>query len=106
MRRERQAERGPGFVPAPVMVSGRYLELVIPRPQIREVGDPPISRFDPRRPFTRALQPIAESHPFRRGEAIGGIANLQHPRAAWRQLQDSRDRKSTRLNSSHLGISY
>src|SRR5262245_63398094 len=47
------------------------------------------------------------------GSIAGSVSQLgtgklprEARRAAWRQHSAGRDRKSTRLNSSHLGISY
>src|SRR2546426_6563846 len=71
----------------------RYL----PRLRGRPVGG--CHRADPRREFGRPEPDIGDHDPRRHGEPGDDAA----PRA---RLRRARDRKSTRLNSSHLVISY
>src|SRR5258705_9098072 len=82
---------------------------------------PPRSTLFPYTTLFRSLLPVAARVPFHRALARGrmridaalvrgAVEQRRHPRHArlrGRALESIRiDRKSTRLNSSHLGISY
>src|SRR5436853_1387690 len=71
----------------------------------RCLADAPMDAWDAVRSFALGLPNATEDFPW--GEAVVKVEKRDAEPPAWRRhLVHGPDRKSTRLNSSHLGISY
>ena len=78
-RRDRERDARPRLVPDAIVVGGQHAEHVVPGPRVGVVGHPARSGLLPF--LIVALQPVAEAHPLRDGQAQGGVADLQVARA-------------------------
>src|SRR5258705_7162633 len=74
------------------------------------IGPPPSSPLFPHPPLSRSPLPILGKRRPRHSPDFGGrrlcSLGLHQQQAAKAATAEVRDRKSTRLNSSHLGIPY
>src|SRR6185295_5762781 len=76
-----KTERGAGFVPNPIVVTGDNAKRVSSRAQIRVVSDASSAAIDP--VLVKAFQLVLEADLLRRHEARGSVIQVQARCARW-----------------------